>query len=74
MSDLPKTCVNCEGDSLFSTRGRSPFAGELYPDLGAFLTPPEVIVVVCQSCGHSSLFVDQEARNKLVESPHWKKL
>lgn len=74
MSELPKACVNCRSDSLYSSKSRRPFGSELYTALGGMFTPPEMTVVLCQSCGHTSLFADKDARSKVVESPHWKKL
>lgn len=75
MSELRKECLSCGSNELYSHQSRSVSGTtDLYPGLGAFMTPASVTTVLCRECGHTSLYASKEAREKLDESGHWQKL
>ena len=70
MSELPKTCLNCGGESLYSTKTRSAggLGPELLPDLGGSMSSAAIRVVLCSECGHTSFFAELDACQTVAES------
>ena len=74
MSELPKTCLNCGGESLYSTKTRSAggLGPELLPNLGGLMSPA-IRVVLCSECGHTSFFAEPDACQTVAENSRWRR-
>jgi len=69
-------CPQCRSDQVFQSEGlvdSTTIGGELLPGLasGAF-SSAKMRAVVCGECGLLRYFVDDDARDKLRSSPHWR--
>ena len=76
MPDLPKKCINCDGQSLYTTMAASsgPYGPVLLPGLGGWLRTVKFHVVLCEGCGHVSFFADDEARANVHSKSKWRQI
>ena len=74
MPDLPKTCANCCGQSLYvtNTNATGAYGPNLLPGLGSFLSSAKFHVVLCADCGYTTFFADEAAREKVRNSWKWR--
>lgn len=71
---LPKSCTNCGGDRLFTSKISTSGYMPLLFGLGRFFSFAKLNVVVCADCGHLLMFADDDARSKLRDSQYWKRV
>lgn len=69
-------CPHCKSDQVFESErliDTTTLGGELLPKLapGAF-SSAKMRAVVCGDCGLLRYFVDDDAREKLTSSDHWR--
>lgn len=77
MNVIPKTCLSCGGNELYCNKAYDqPITSQtqLYPGLGAMFRPTEMAVVLCRDCGHTSIYAEKDARDRVAEHSEWKKL
>lgn len=76
MPHLPEKCLNCGGQSLFTTMTASagPYGPVLLPRLGGWLRGAKFHIVLCEDCGHVSYFADDAARENVRSSSKWRQL
>jgi hypothetical protein len=78
VSEAPKKCVSCDGESLYTTTTPAPSGFGLgsglnpLPGIGGFTYTPTISVVVCHDCGHIAFFANASAREKVAKL--WKKV
>lgn len=71
-------CPECRSDEIYSYRepvDSTTIGGELLPKLapGSF-SSAKILPVVCASCGYLRFFADDDARERLSESKHWRRV
>lgn len=73
MPNLPKTCTNCGGQSLFVTMvsAAGGYGSNFLPELGGFFHGAKFQVVLCEDCGHTAFFADKDARQKARNNYKW---
>ena len=76
MKNIPRKCPECEGQTLFTTTTRSggQYGPRLLPGLGGFLHFANFRVVVCQDCGLTRFYAEDEALKKLPEASQWQRM
>lgn len=76
MPKLPKSCLNCSGSALYThivSSGSTDIHGpNLLPGLGHFLHRADLLVILCEDCGHVMFFAEEEARIKVSTARGWK--
>ncbi len=70
-------CPECGSDDVYQYRepvDSTTIGGELLPKLapGRF-SSARILPVVCGSCGYLRFFADDDARERLKESKHWRR-
>lgn len=78
-TDHIKPCPSCDSENLYiDTRGHAPasYPGMLLQgiDRKLFFSTIKLHAVICQDCGHTRLFANDSAREKLKTSKRWKKI
>ena len=73
----PASCPDCKGRNLYegprvSAGGRH--APNYLPGLGKWWRAETFHLVICRDCGLTRFFASKEARDKLADSPKWKRL
>ena len=73
-----KPCPNCKSDEIFQYKEYFQYSGvgeELLPGLGeGMFGAARICPFVCRACGYTRLMASGEARERLAESEHWRKI
>ena len=76
--NIMKPCPLCKSDDIYQYKEYFQYSGfgeELLPKLGKGMFGVATICpFVCGECGYIRLMASSEAREKLVESEHWRKM
>lgn len=73
----PTSCPDCKGRNLYEGPPVSAGGGhapDYLPGLGTWWRAERFHLVICRDCGLARFFASKEAREKLADSPKWKRL
>jgi predicted nucleic-acid-binding Zn-ribbon protein len=73
----PASCPSCSGRNLFEGPAVSAGGGHApnyLPGLGTWWRSETFQLVICRDCGLTRFFASKAAREKLADSPKWKRV